>query len=239
MPDPTGLDTTSWQNRLPGHPQGPVSPSWQSPEGLYQYIIQNVPGISAQAAAWMHGRILGGQGVTNDTLGAQLGGLSVPQLAAINQLQPFSMGATNVQPHVPGDPLPPPQYPPTSPLPPGSGQNVVQHPPGVPVYPPITHTNVPHPIGHGVVGEEADPAAGWYNSSLNGVPIHVDPSSQPASHVVVSGNHPNDVGYGPGAALAEHMLGVGDPSAGINYAVDHPPASPVKYLRRWRGGFGY
>jgi hypothetical protein len=75
------------------------------------------------------------------------------------------------------------------------------------------------------VGNESDPAAGWYNSSLGGVPIHTDPVSHPPV-----GNFDATYGHpGPGAFLAEHALGT------PNFAgVPHPQtgSSPLHFLRR-------
>lgn len=50
--------------------------------------------------------------------------------------------------------------------------------------PPITHSGVtPRPIGGGVVGNEQDPDPGWYNTTMNGVPVHTEPPV-PAKHTV-------------------------------------------------------
>src|SRR5262245_56163461 len=135
MPAGYGQPSGDWRNRLPGSPGAAQAPSWSTPEGLYQYIMAQVPGISPEAAAWMHGQILGGhpflqgpflnpgspvRGVVNPgasgypsspATGAEM--LTYQQMRDINALMPFSGNAPTFQIPVPGDPVvkPPPVGP--------------------------------------------------------------------------------------------------------------------------------
>jgi hypothetical protein len=246
MADPGYVPSTSWRSRLPGTPGGPQSPSYSTPEGLYQYIIDNVPGISQAGASWLHSRILGGQAFLNDPVNAQypnlntasgadqaVQGVTLAQLNQIAQLQPFMMGApVNTYSGPPVAAAPPP-----APAPPGPGNKA----PGAnlgPFSPAVTDTSawgnphVPHTPPNEDYPVPPPGARGWMPAD----PYALQPPV-PVRHHPIEDYNPGPGpfgGLGPGASLAEQALaGVSShaPSMAYLQPIDDRP-SPVHYLRR-------
>lgn len=238
MPD--YAPSTDWQNLLPGHPGGPVSPASSTAAGLYDVIANGVPGLSAQGLTWIQGKLATGGNIF-DSMDAQLNGVSLEQLKAINQLPQFSSSAP---PGVPGPAVrlpasmgggPPPSpanmgggLPPVyedpnafanrvnalPPVDPGTGQPVFQLPPG----------------NYG--GPPKAPMAGGIPPPVNVIPlpqpggIHQTPGVNSADIVPHYGGYADTSGVYAGPPHPGAQLHQDDGTGGYNSPVHYINPSP-------------
>ncbi len=230
-------------------------PSWSSPQGLYDFIMSKVPGLSPGQASWMQAEILGGKPFLQDAhvfgggggvhmVGSPSGppgpADSVPagyftsaQLAAIMGLQPFAAGASEHTGPVGV------QWHPSSGT---GGTSLTTQPTGVgDWHPPASFLGGGY---HLPTYEQLGMPGNPYPSDASGnvprppyAPPPEDSGSPPPGRTLTHplvGNF--DSTYGAGAHLAESALGLGLPSvSGSNY-LDMPTVgahvSPIHYLHR-------